>query len=66
MPRMPYLVQDRHGKALGVLLSIRERWHVHDQFVYEGRRLSVIAVVPLEPGDSSGCVAALTAKAARP
>lgn len=66
MPRLPYLLQDIEGKPLGVLLSIRERWKVHDLLVYQGQRLSVVAVVPLEPDDSSGCIALLTAVAARP
>jgi hypothetical protein len=64
MPRSPYLVQDPDGKPLGVLLSIREQWRQHDLFVFRGRKMSVVAVVPLEPGDSSGCVALLTARAA--
>lgn len=65
MARLPYLLQDSDGEHLGVLLSIREKWRVHDMFVFRGRKLSVVAVVPLEPGDSTGCVALLTAREAR-
>jgi hypothetical protein len=64
MPRTPYLVQDEDGQKLDVLVSVRERWRVNDLLVIEGKRLRVLAVVALEPNDSSGCAAALTVKRA--
>ena len=60
MPRAPYLIQDEEGRPLGALLSVRETWQPRDKLVLEGRRYRVLAVVELEPGDVSGCAAALT------
>jgi hypothetical protein len=60
MPRVPYLIQDQEGRSIGVLMSIRQTWQRSDKLVLQGRRYRVLAVVELEPGDVSGCAAALT------
>jgi len=58
------MLQDEQGRTLDVLVSIRERWKVKDLLVVNGKRLRVLAIVPLEPNDSSGCAAALIVRRA--